>query len=444
MKDDDYYDARDDRLLRYPDARRLEQSQWIVIRAAPEYLESYAGQAALLTAANLLGRMARRVALEIPRTAMVSPLPWVGEDIAGFACAQMQASNPRGEYAIRPAQETDHVVFLGAAGAPVVTHGAGWLAYSGPGPSPLPADESSNPIGAALAVIATAARLAAHDFGAPPAAILLNSFDWTHEIGAPSPALPAAAEIGTLWAVGAGSVGTAILYFLTLATQDFSALLFDHDQVKRENLTRSPVFADEDNGSFKAKVMEAYLKRCGVADVSHEPQMLHASRRWTHRTNGTPDLLISAANEHDVRSVIESCFPPVQIYGTTGRNWQASVIRHVPMVDGCSCCLFPKTTFRPTACATDLEAGAGGGQQRVDASLPHLSFAAGLMAAAEILKLSVPGYAMTPNRSVLYTKPELRLVRADVPRRRGCLCGIRSRAVHEQMIVGSRYAALSV
>ena len=442
MKDEDYYDARDDRLFRYPDARRLDQTRWIAIRTTPDYLRSYAGQAALLTAANLLGRMARRIALDIPQMAMVPPLPWAGKDIAGFALAQMQAADPCGEYMIRPAHETDHIVFLGASGAPVVTHGAGWLAYNGPAPSPLPADDLANPIGAALAVIAAAARLAAHGFGAPPASTLLNSFDWTHEIAAHLPVLPPTADLGALWAVGAGSVGTAILYFLTLATRNFSALLFDRDKVKRENITRSPIFADGDIGSGKAEITETYLKRCGMADVSHEPVMLHESRRWTDRANGMPDLVIAAANEHNVRHLIESLFPPVQIYGTTGRNWQASVIRHVPMVDACSCCLFPEAAFTPTGCATDPEAAAEGNQQ-VDASLPHLSFAAGLMAAAEILKLALPGYAMKPNRFVLNTKPELRLARAGVPLRQGCLCGARSRAVHWEMIAGSRNAALS-
>lgn len=176
--------------------------------------------------------------------------------------------------------------------------------------------------------------------------------------------------------------------------------------------------------------------------MAREPAMLHESRRWTHRESGTPDIVIAAANEHNVRHRIESLLPPIQIYGTTGRNWQASVIRHVPMIDPCSCCLFPEATFAPTGCATDPEE-AEGGEKEVDASLPHLSFAAGLMAAAEILKLSVPGYSMTPNRSVLYTKPELRLARAGVPLRQGCVCGVRSRAVHEKMIAGSRYAALS-
>lgn len=94
----------------------------------------------------------------------------------------------------------------------------------------------------------------------------------------------------------------------------------------------------------------------------------------------------------------------------------------------------PDAAFTLTGCATDPEAGAGDDQQ-VDTALPHLSFAAGLMAAAEILKLNLAGYAMTPNRSILYTKPALRpalplrLARAGVPLRQGCLCGARSHDV---------------
>lgn len=443
MNDKDYYDARDDRMLRYPNARRLDQTRWISIGVAPEYLHTYAGQVALLVAANLLGRMSRRVALAVPRTAMVPSLPGARDDIAEFACAQMRAADPRGEYLVRPVEETDHVVFLGASGAPIVTHGVGWLAWHGPPPSPLPADDTANPVGAALAVIAATARLAAQGFSAPPTPIALNGFDWSHEIGPSSPALPPTAVLGTLWTVGAGSVGTATLYFLALATRNFSALLFDGDKVKRENITRSPIFVDGDIGSGKAEVAEAYLKRCGMTSVSHEPVLLHESRRWMRHEDGTPDLVIAAANEYNVRHIIESQFPPIQIYGTTGRNWQASVIRHVPMVDPCSCCLFPEATFTPTDCATDLEAD-GNGNERVDVSLPHLSFAAGLMAAAEILKLAVPGYAMVPNRAFLYTKPELRLTKAGVGLRPDCICGARSRKVHEKMIAGSRYARLSV
>ena len=75
----------------------------------------------------------------------------------------------------------------------------------------------------------------------------------------------------------------------------------------------------------------------------------------------------------------------------------------------------------------------------MDAALPFLSFAAGVMAAAEILKLSLPDYPFTANRVVRYTQPAVRAVRASLARRAGCLCHLRSNDAHRHMIAGSRY-----
>src|SRR5205807_10596227 len=99
-----------------------------------------------------------------------------------------------------------------------------------------------------------------------------------------------------------------------------------------------------------------------------------------------------AANEDNVRFQIESDMPPVQVYGTTGKNWQASVVRHIPMRDPCSLCLFPdRGPELAMACATGTVVSPVDGKQ-VDAAQPFISFAAGLMAAAEILKLGLRGY----------------------------------------------------
>ena len=218
-------------------------------------------------------------------------------------------------------------------------------------------------------------------------------------------------------------------------------MLFDVDQVKRENITRSPIFAERDIGSNKVEVTSAYLKSCGITDIADVPLALHESRHWQDRSAGTPDLVVSAANEHNVRHLIESLFPPVQIYGTTGKNWQAAVVRHAPMIDPCSCCLFPEATHTPTMCATD-QAVADQSDDRVDASLPFLSFAAGLMAAAEILKLQIPGYSMHPNRAFLATRPDVRFSRSGMTHRPGCPCATRSKTAHLEMIKDSLYASL--
>lgn len=438
MSGDGYYAERDDRLLRYPEARRLDQARTICVSLAGEYARTFAGQVALLTAANLLGRMSRTIALDVPEVSMIAPLPWAGLPLGAVALAQMRDADPHGAYHLRQPSDGDFVLRLGRGPGALVAYGTGWLAHVGQGLSTLSDDNSPNPVGAALAVIAAAAHLGVHGFDAPAPSVGLNAFNWTHDIsGQALPSLPLQPSLGSLWTVGTGSVGTAILYFLTLATRDFSAALFDGDEVKRVNITRSPIFLEKDIGGAKAIVTKTYLRSCGVRDIQAEPKALHASPLWASRQSGSPDLLIAAANEHNVRDLIETHFPPLQIYGTTGKNWQASVIRHVPMQTACSCCLFPSATFKRTECATDQSAVTTAGEQ-VDASLPFLSFAAGLMAAAEILKLQVPNYDAT-SRAVLYTRPHLRLVRADISRRDGCLCWRRSGNVHTAMIEGTRY-----
>jgi hypothetical protein len=176
----------------------------------------------------------------------------------------------------------------------------------------------------------------------------------------------------------------------------------------------------------------------------------YRSRRARHditsyRKKSVPFERLHTANERNVRYIIEQSAPPLQIYGTTGANWEASVIRHIPLVDPCSYCLFPPDVPQAqTACATDTVVQSDTGES-IDASLPFLSFAAGLMAAAEVLKAGMPGYPFSPNRTTLYTHvaAEPRFVSSRLHRRQGCICVSRHSSVHRQMIAGTKYEALS-
>jgi len=270
--------------------------------------------------------------------------------------------------------------------------------------------------------------------------VQLNGFDWEHSsIDAKSTELPVDPELGNIWTVGTGSVGTAILYFLTLATHRFSTVLFDMDLVKIHNLDRSPIFADGHVRLPKVEATASWLAQFGLMGVRQEPCSLDDSTLWKNREAGTPDLVIATANERNVRPVIETAFPPIQIYGTTGKNWQAAVIRHAPLADPCSSCLYREADHVATVCATGEVRRK---EESVDVALPFLSFAAGAMAAAEILKLTLPGFPFSPNRVVLNTQPVIRLVKAPLAQRDGCICQHRSRNVHRQMIAGSRFAHL--
>jgi hypothetical protein len=135
--------------------------------------------------------------------------------------------------------------------------------------------------------------------------------------------------------------------------------------------------------------------------------------------------------------------PPLQIYGTTGKNWQASVIRHIPLRDPCSLCLFPDNgPVPPTACATGKAVNQAD-EKQIDAVLPFLSFAAGLMTAAEILKLALPGYAFSKGITQFSAKAEHKdkLVSVQLSPQAGCLCrSVRDPALHRRMMAGTRFA----
>ena len=445
MNEQKWRKERDSRSLRYA-GRVLDPEDWIILQADQDYATRYDGQVAIITAASLLGRMSPAVALDIPSVPLVAPLTWVGPLLPEAILNLLQEADPYGKFCRRSPRENDYVIHLGRT-SPTgwVVHGSGWNCYCGPSPSPLEDDQTVNPIGPALATILAAGEAFRTNLVAPPEKILLNALNW--RCGALEPTVvPLSfpqAPLGTLWAVGVGSVGTAILYFLSFATQNFSLVLFDMDTVKIHNLDRSPIFRANDLGEKKVVVTERFLNHAGVKTIQAEPQALDESEIWRRRVQGTPDVLISAANERNVREVIENNFPPVQIYGTTGQNWQASVIRHIPLHDPCSVCLFPATRHEPTECATGgVTVQRENAKKQVDAALPFLSFAAGAMAAAEILKLGLPGYPFTPNRVVLNTCPAPRTVPAPLSWRKNCLCRYRSVSVHRQMIAGSRFSSL--
>lgn len=443
MKEKQWRDERDDRTLRYAD-RRLDPNRWIALTAPLSHIERYDCQVALLTAANLLSSMSPSVAVSFQDAPVHPALPWRKGSLHDLILAQMRAADPYGKYEARPVAMTDYRMHFGSEGAhSTIIHGSGWNAYLGPSPSPLQESEDTNPFGAAFAAVIAASQLFVHDFRPPNTAITMNALTWREEPAPTNPPVPQKA-LGDIWVVGAGSVGTAALYFLALANRPFRSMLIDMDRVKRWNLNRSPIFTEADVGQYKVDVAKAFLAHAGITEVRTETAPLHEVKAWALRQPGTPDVVISAANEQNVRYHIESMSPPVQLYGTTGRNWQFSLIRHIPLVEACSCCLFPPNApSAPMACATAPSDLADTGEEQVDAALPFLSFGAGLMTAADTLKLSLPGYPFTPNNVSLSTRSIPRLSAFRLRQKENCICRERNESVHRRMLEGGKYTALS-
>lgn len=441
-----WYSERNDRSLRYA-GRILPPDRPILLKLPDESAASYDNQVSAIVATTLLSRMTPAVAFDIPSVDIAAPLPWAGNNLRDHLREVAFAADPAGRFETRSARDGDYILTFGREQSAATVHGSGWNAFVGPSQSTLPESAERNSIGPALASIVAIARLFALQMKPIDGPHRLNAFNWRSDVMQESVRYDVMHDLGSIWTIGAGSVGTAALYFLTLATQRFSTVLFDMDYVKIHNLDRSPIFIarDADLRTKKVHATAAYLRSVGVRDVLPESEPLDNSDIWLSRHAGTPDLVIATANERDVRSLIERSAPPLQIYGTTGANWEASVVRHIPLVDACSCCLFPPDVQElATVCATG-EATLLTGEETVDAALPFLSFAAGLMAAAEILKTTIHGYPFSSNRTTLYTHPGVlpRFVSPSVVRRTNCLCASRRSSVHRAMITGTKYESLS-
>lgn len=448
MNQQEYQRRLLERESRYPGWQVLAPNRVVHIHVDCEYARSYAGQVAAITAASIVGRMSQSVSIDVPSLPVLAPLPWASARLDEVVMQTLKAADRYGNHQQRPAQSKDLRLVVGASGDGILIHGCGWGAYYGNESSPIEHSDEPNPFGAAFAVIAAASQLHKVGQNEPIGTMLVDTYSWkTGLSSAGVPRMSTDCDLGEVWCIGVGSVGSCALFFLSLVTSNFHAVLVDRDTVEIENVRRSALFSSQDasNEEFKVEVARRWLYKAGVERIeSHIAWLDEIPDRWHRREMGTPDILISAANERNVRSEIESGFPPIQVYATTGRNWQATLFRHTPLTGACSLCVPAiKKPRRPALCATDSPAQEESSVEGDDVALPFLSYAAGLMTSAEITKLSLTGEAATPNR-VFFEPRGLDIVRTvGLAQNLGCYCQRRSAASHRSVIQGSRFASLS-
>ena len=436
-----------ERETRYPEWKPLLADRPVHISIDPGYATTYAGQVATVTAASLFGRMSASVSMDVPSQPVLAPLPWLGETLDTIAMRTLKAADPYARYEQRLPQTGDLRLVLGPGGDGIVVHGSRWGAYCGREPSPIPQSDELNPFGAAFAVVAAASRLPRGMEAETIEPVLVDTYTWSSGSASSGAAtVTPHFDLGELWCIGVGSVGSCALFFLGLVTRAFHAVLVDRDFVQVENVRRSALFTSQDAFDEEPKVRVAgrWLTKVGVQRIEpHIAWLDELQRRWLGRGAGTPDVLISAANERSVRPHIENGFPPLQVYGTTGRNWQSTLFRHIPLKDACSLCLPGIETVQlPALCATAPPASPNDADED-DVALPFLSYAAGLMTAAEIAKMALTGKVVGRNR-VFFEPRTPTLVRAvTLNRKAGCVCGLRDATVHAAAIQGSRFASLS-
>jgi hypothetical protein len=116
------------------------------------------------------------------------------------------------------------------------------------------------------------------------------------------------------------------------------------------------------------------------------------------------------------------------------------LLRHVPARDPCSLCAQPPSIPENVFACSNAPVVTRSGQS--DAALPFLSFAAGLMTAAEAVKLAMigPSQLSSSNRVFLQMKGEV-LVHAPTTQLSNCICTDRSLDI--VLRVAGRFGPLS-
>lgn len=434
MERDVFYDQRDSRTSRsvqqddYRDAR-------VALSADAEEASEPAGQVAFLLAANLLARWCRHLRFTAPAIPVHDSLGrFVGRrgipNLPQQALAVARAADPFGDFDVvrDVASASLHLqVGRGPSHGAYRIVGRGWRALAGAAVDEAGPGESGPLFGAMLAAaIGTAgvfrAALGQEDL---PDRVVVSLWDLRTGPDALNGPRPKVASVGNCCIVGCGAVGSAFAFLLPLSGLTGSICLLDGDLVEVSNLNRSPLFTLRDVGDAKVDVVARYLRRCGYR--------VEAQRRWFDEAIASgsvfhtrPDVLIPTANERNVREAIQHQVPPLQVYGTTGRNWDAFLGRHIPLCEDCLACRFPRRDL-PTSplltCSTGRVTRTRSADVRaMDAALPFASTTAAILALAELAKLAV-GRPVNPNFACVDFRGNLsELVTENRPASSGCIC----------------------
>lgn len=388
-----FYRERNRRTVSYMD-KGVRTGERIVVAIGRRATDTEAGQFLVLTLANLLARVHRRIDFVVPE--FESPLrvwaPFTNADNFGSAVlATAEVLDPCGEFRLRSRMPEAGLPGVGVGreaptGLPWYLGARGAVARLDR--MPVSVDDEFGPgtrrgAGLVACLGASAIFQSLHDVPVRPRTLSAwNYREGTH--AAIGPRELAQADPGRVLLVGAGAVGSALAYWLKAWGVGGSWTVVDGDRVKLHNTNRSLLFIPQHagwldgEGGRKSEIVAGVLPNSeSVPDWYDDAENVH----------GRPfDVILPLANERDVRGQLATRHAVVVLHATTGRNWVSQLHRHVKGADDCLACRMVGGVQWDARCSeVELKSGAeeGGG----DAALPYLSAASGLMLATALQRL---------------------------------------------------------
>ena len=382
----------------------------------PEVAHDLTIQRIALLTTNLTARWARNVTVLVPDVALAGPLQIHGDThLQPRLAREMSEADPFGVWQFKEKSNSDQSALRLHIGSDsvrplipsdYVVDASGWSALGRRGmPSTRRRRSAATAPAAALAAAIGAADLFKRAVGHAPEAWLgsVNWCTWSHALTSEWPEgdvscdIPAVADLGNLLLAGAGAIGSALLYILSLMPARGRMTVLDRDSVEPSNLNRSPLFTAKHAVAAmkKTEVARQCLGAIGVdVETVEGPWRAHGDRL----SREPFDAWVSLTNEDGAWAEVPFQLPPIVLHGTTTSGWGANLGRHIPRTEDCTACRLPRPTvaFRGPCAEGDVCAQTPAAQP-VRASLPFLSTAAAALVASELLKLNCPGVEALPN-----------------------------------------------
>ena len=390
-----FYELRDLRTVEYFAGGGASQLlRPVSVHAGQDACSTRTGQLLLVALANQMARIHRRLhfVLDVPDAGLLTHAICQGRTLGEEIELLCRRIDPFGSFTVEaPSVQAGSGVAIGV-GLDVRSNLDWYLGHEGftasvrRSPCPVGDDDTGSLFGAGLASVlgASIAFKSVMDIEIVPTVLSAWNFG-SGEDAATGPSDVSTLDVGRGLMVGAGAVGSAVMYWLRQIGDTSDWTVVDGDVVNLHNTNRCLLFFPDDAGWPDRGA------RSKVSCIATRCDNVTAIRQWYHEAEVCADIFdtnLILANDYHVRTLVSSRNDPIQLQATTGQSWLSQLHRHIAGRDDCIRCRMDDIKDVRLVCG-EVPVDTTGDTPESDAALPFLTAASGLMLVSALQRLNI-------------------------------------------------------